>query len=115
MIIEPRSICEDPESNGWEIHWKSQSFETAYEILDNVQAGTESTHRRYRCPGVANISQRFRHTKEFPMVSWRLVGKEDSTRAAMQLRDKPNQDRVERACVVESRDLNVPWAVMAMD
>ena len=48
MTIELRSIHEYPESDGWEIHWKSQSFETAREIRDSNHARAESTRRRYR-------------------------------------------------------------------
>ena len=34
--IALRSIHEYPESDGWMIHWKSQSFETACEIRDSI-------------------------------------------------------------------------------
>ena len=36
MTIELRSIHKYPESDGWLIHWKSQSFEAACEIRDVI-------------------------------------------------------------------------------
>ena len=61
------------------------------------------------------LSQRFTYTNEFPMDHWRLVSKEYSKRSAIRLRDDINHDGVEIACVAQSWDSNLPWAVMATD
>ena len=117
MTIELRSIHEYPDSDGWETHWKSQSFETACEIRDRITPERNPLVAATGEPALpfAAISQRFRYTNEFPMDRWRLVGKEYSKRSAIRLRDEINQDGVEIACVAESWDPNLPWAVMAMD
>ena len=117
MTIELRSINEYPDFDGWETHWKSQSFETACEIRDSITPERNPLVAATGEPALpfAAISQRFRYTNEFPMDRWRLVGKEYSERSAIRLRDEINQDGVEIACVAESWDPNLPWAVMAMD
>ena len=117
MTIELRSIHEYPESDGWMIHWKSQSFETACEIRDSIipeQNPLVATTGEPALP-FASVSQRFRYTNEFPMDRWRLVGKEYSKRTALRLRDEINHEGVEIACIAESGDPNLPWAVMAAD
>ena len=117
MTIEIRSIHEYPESEGWETHWKSQSFETACEIRDSITPERNPLVAATGEPALpfAAISQRFRYTNEFPMHRWRLVGKEYSKRSAMRLRDEISQEGIEIACVAESWDANLPWAVMATD
>ena len=69
MTIELRSIHEYPESDGWEIHWKSQSFETACEIRDSITPERNPLVAATGEPALpfAAISQRFRCTNEFPM------------------------------------------------
>jgi hypothetical protein len=117
MSIELRSIHEYPESDGWLVQWKSQSFQTACEIRDSItpeQNPLVSTTGEPALPFAA-VSQRFRYTNEFPMDRWRLVGKEHSKRTALRLRDEINHEGVEIACIAESWDSNLPWAVMAAD
>ena len=115
MTIERRSIHEYPESDGWLILWKSQSFETACEIRDSITPEQNPLVATTGEPAVpfAAVSQRFRFTNEFPMDRWRLVGKEYSRRPALRLRDDINRDGVKIACIAESWDPNLPWAVMA--
>ena len=77
MTIELRSIHEYPESDGWLIHWKSQSFDTACEIRDSITPERNplvAATGEHALPFAA-VSQRFRYTNEFPMNRWRLVGK----------------------------------------
>ena len=117
MTNDLRSIHEYPESDGWMTHWKSQSFETACQIRDCILPD--------RSPAVvatgesalpfATVSQQFEYTNDFPMERWRLVSKEYSKRAAIRLRDDINRDGVEIACVTQSWEPNLPWAVMAMN
>ena len=117
MTIELRSIHGYPESDGWLIHWKSQSFDTACQIRDSItpeQNPLVATTGEPALPFAA-VSQRFRFTNEFPMGRWRLVGKEYSKRTALRLRDEINRDGVEIASIAESWDSNLPWAVMAAD
>jgi hypothetical protein len=117
MSTELRSIHEYPEADGWQVHWKSQSFETACEIRDSISAAGNPVVVATGEPALpfATVSQRFRFTNDFPMSRWRLVGKEYSKRAAIRLRDLINQDGIEIACVAESWDSNLPWAVMAAE
>jgi hypothetical protein len=116
MTIELPSIREYPESDGWMTHWKSQSFETACQIRDSILPDRNplvvATHEA--ALPFATVSQRFEYANEFPMERWRLVAKEYSKRAAIRLRDDINRDDVEIACVAQSWDSNLPWAVMAM-
>ena len=117
MTMDLRSIIEYADSDGWQVHWKSQSFETACEIRDSISAAGNPVVVATGEPALsfATVSQRFRFTNDFPMSRWRLVGKEYSNRAAIRLRDLINQDGIEIACVAESWDSNLPWAVMATD
>ena len=117
MTSALRTIREYPESDGWLTHWKSQSFETACEIRDSIFQERSPLVVATGEPALpfATVSQRFEFTNEFPMDRWRLVGKEYSKRAAVRLRDEINQDGVEIACLAQSWDSNLPWAVMAAD
>ena len=117
MTMDLRSIIEYADSDGWQVHWKSQSFETAREIRHSMSPERNPLVVATGEPALpfATISQRFGFTNDFPMSRWRLVGKEYSKRAAIRLRDLINQDGIEIACVAESWDSNLPWAVMATD
>jgi hypothetical protein len=117
MTIEPRSIHEYPESDGWLIHWKSQSFETACQIRDSILPDRNPLVVATGEPALpfATVSQRFEYTNDFPMERWRLVVKEYSKRAAIRVRDDINRDGVEIACVAQSWNSTLPWAVMATD
>jgi hypothetical protein len=116
MTIELPSIREYPESDGWMTHWKSQ-FETACKIRDSILPDRNPLVVATGEPALpfATVSQRFEYTNDFPMERWRLVVKEYSKRAAIRLRDDINRDGVEIACVAQSWDSNLPWAVMATD
>lgn len=115
-MIDLRYIHEYQDSDGWMTHWKSQSFETACQIRDSILRDRNPLVVATGEPALpfATVSQRFEFTNEFPMERWRLVSKEYSKRAAIQLRDDINRDGVEIACVAQSWDSNLPWAVMAM-
>ena len=117
MTIELRSIHEYPESDGWLIHWKSQSFDTACEIRDSITPEQNPLVATTGEPALpfATVSQRSQYTNEFPMDRWRLVGKECAKHSALRLRDEINHEGVEIACIAESWDSNLPWAVMAAE
>ena len=117
MTIELRSIHEYPESDGWMTHWKSQSFETACQIRDSILSDRNPLVMTTGEPALpfATVSQRFEYSNEFPMERWRLVSKDYSKRAAIRLRDDINRDGLEIACVAQSWDSNLPWAVLSMD
>lgn len=116
-MIDLPSIHEYQESDGWLTHWKSQSSETACQIRDSILPDRNPLVVATGEPALpfATLSQRFEYTNQFPMDRWRLVSKEYSKRAALQLRDDINRDGIEIACVAQSWDSNLPWAVMAMD
>jgi hypothetical protein len=117
MTIGLPSILDYPESDGWLTHWKSQSYETARQIRDTILPDRNPLIVSTGEPALpfATVSQRFEYSNEFPMERWRLVAKEYSKRAAIRLRNDINRDGVEIACVGQSWDPNLPWAVMAMD
>ena len=109
------SIHEYLESDGWEAHWESQSFETACDIRDSIAPDRNPLIAATGEPTLpfAVLSQRFTYTNEFPMDHWRLVSKEYSKRSAIRLRDEISHGGVEIARVAQSWDSNLPRAVMA--
>lgn len=117
MTIEQRSIREYPDSDGWLVHWKSHLLETACELRDSMSPERNPLVVATGEPALpfAAVSQRFRFTNKFPLSRRRLVCKEYSKSVAIRLRNAINQDGIEIACVAESSDSNLPWAVMAAE
>lgn len=90
MTIELRSIHEYPESDGWMIHWKSQSLQTACESAPASRPQSLAALSELSRPLTA-VSQRILFTDEFHVDRWRLVGKEWSKRSCLvsSRRDRP--------------------------